>query len=189
MTLIIIGLSVYCVFLNSVIIQNNNKENIDYNADTLAEIEELKQYGKPVIVVFGADYCPTCVNYRPYIKELNRLYGEDIVIRYVDTVEHVDIRKVYNIELIPSTIFYYNDGKAYLPDDSIQAEPTDETVEDYRYVSEDFHIIPSSKVEANSNFEYGADKDGNLVYCKFVGLIEMQELDKIAKALLSYNEY
>lgn len=188
MALIIIGLSVYCVFLNSIIIQNNNKEIIDYAADTLAEIDELKQYGKPVIVVFGADYCPTCVNYRPYIKELNRVYGEDIVIKYVDTVEHVDIRKVFNIELIPSTIFYYDDGNIYLPDDNIKAVPTDEIVEEYRYVSEDFRIIPSSEINSNQNFEYGSDKNGKLAYCKFVGLIEMQELDKIAKALLSYNE-
>ena len=97
-SLIAIALGYYCIQLRNQLSVYITQEAIDFDADTMDEINELKTEGKPIIVVFGADYCPTCVSYRPYIKELNRIYGEGIVIKYIDTVEHESIRKEYNIE-------------------------------------------------------------------------------------------
>lgn len=160
---------------------------IDFDADTMNQVNELKNEGKPIIVVFGADYCPSCISYRPYIKELNRIYGEEIIIRYIDTVEHESIRKEYNIELIPSTIFYYADGEAYRPNDSIEVEPTNETVTEKKYASDTITIMSGDQLNLNSSFEYGMDVYGKLVYCKFVGPLEMLQIEQIAEELLNYS--
>ena len=50
----------------------NLEENTDfeYDADTLEDIDKLKGQNKPIIIMLGADYCPTCKNYKPYVKEM-----------------------------------------------------------------------------------------------------------------------
>lgn len=187
MSLIATNSSFYCLKLRSQLSICVAQVDIDYDADTMSQVNELKNEGKPIIVVFGADYCPTCISYKPYIKELNRTYGEEITIKYIDTVEHESIRKEYNIELIPSTIFYYADGKAYRPNDSIHVEPTSETISERKYISDTITIMSGDELNLNNSFEYGMDKNGGLVYCKFVGLLEMLQVEQIAKELLDYS--
>lgn len=186
-SLIAIALGYYCIQLRNQLSVYITQEAIDFDADTMDEINELKTEGKPIIVVFGADYCPTCVSYRPYIKELNRIYGEGIVIKYINTVEHESIRKEYNIELIPSTIFYYADGKAYQPNDSIEVEPSNEVVAKRKYVSDTIIPVSGDELSLNNGFEYGIDENGGLAYCKFVGLLEMLQIEQIAAELLDYT--
>lgn len=186
-SLVAIAFGYCCIQLHNQLSLYITQADIDFDADTMDEINELKTGGKPIIVAFGADYCPTCVSYRPYIKELNRIYGKEIVIRYIDTVEHESIRKEYNIELIPSTIFYYADGKAYQPNDSIEIEATNEVVSERKYVSDTIKDISGDELSLNNSFEYGVDECGGLAYCKFVGLLEMLQIEQIAEELLDYT--
>lgn len=160
--------------------------NIEYDADTISDINFIKEYDKPVIVVFGADYCPICVNYKPYIKEVNQIYRDEITVKYVDTSVHEDIRKEYNIELIPSTLFFYADGSAYVPTNEIDVDENEEEVNERKYISDKYTIVEGSyfPMAINYKFEYAIDSDGELAYCKYIGLLDMLQLDQIAKDLL-----
>ena len=174
--------------------QDNNTSNgaepikwtVLYDADTISDINFIKEYDKPVIVVFGADYCPICVNYKPYIKEVNQIYGDEITVKYVDTSVHEDIRKEYNIELIPSTLFFYADGSAYVPTNEIDVDENEEEVNERKYISDKYTIVEGSyfPMAINYKFEYAIDSDGELAYCKYIGLLDMLQLDQIAKDLL-----
>lgn len=160
------------------------RKDIGYNAKNYKDIDALLHSDKPVIVVFGADYCPTCENYMPYIKELNALYGNKINIKYVDVVENEEIRSVYNIELIPSTIFFADNGKVWQPDNDLEIETSEHYDGERRYVSEMAKIVDGEMIGVNKAFEYGQGEYGELIYCKYIGLIDMVHLKQIASELL-----
>ena len=91
----------------------------------------------------------------------------------------------YNIELIPSTLFYYSDGSAYLPSNEIDVLKNEEEVTGREYISEKYKIVSGSYFEANPLFEYGIAEDLNLGYCKYVGILDMLQLEQIAEDLLN----
>lgn len=165
--------------------ENNDVSGLEYQADTMEQVDELKKYNKPIIVIFGADYCPTCVNYEPYIKDLYLNHGDDIIVRHVNTVDHEAIRKEYNIELIPSTIFYDKDGKPFMPKADIDVYDLEETVEERKYVSDDIKVVTGDEMGTNKNFEFGVHSQSDeVVYTKYVGLIDKVQIEKIVKELI-----
>ena len=176
-----LGFLHYNFYINGIQSQNSD---IEYDADTISDINLIKEENKPTIVVFGADYCPTCVNYKPYVKEINRIYGDEITIRYVDTSVHVDIRKEYNIELIPSTLFFNGDGSVYIPTDEIEVDENEEEIDERKYISEQYTLVEGSYFKANNKFEYAIDNNRKLAYCKYIGLLDMLQLEQIAEDLL-----
>jgi thiol-disulfide isomerase/thioredoxin len=158
--------------------------DIDYDADTIEEVEAIKVSGKPTIVVFGADYCNVCVNYRPYVKELNNLYGDKITIKFINSKEHEAVRSEYNIEFIPTTLFFDADGNAFFPSDEIEVTPSTEVAEERKYVSDTYEIKSGEELGLSTDYEYGVDSTGEIKYCKFVGLITMSQLKEIAEDML-----
>lgn len=180
---IIIVLLAICFFCSAYANYKNSLSYISYNADTMAEIDELKKHGKPMIIAFGADYCPTCVNYKPYIKELHTLYGDEIIIKYIDTVEHEAIRQEYNIELIPSTIFYYANGGIFLPGEEIAVSEPEIFDGEKKHESESLCAVTGAELGLNDFFEFGINKHDEGVYCKYVGLLDLVELKEIAEDL------
>lgn len=160
--------------------KNDESTNLFYDADTIEEIDELKKYGKPMIIVFGADYCPSCINYKPYIKEFAELFGDEIIVKYVDTVEHESIRDEYNIEFVPSTLFFDENGQPFTPSSDIDLLPNDEIVDERMYVSEHYTISDQS----NELFEYGVNENNEICYSKYVGILDMIQLEEIALELI-----
>lgn len=187
---IIAGLCMYCAYLK----QPSDRpaettaclsQGASFDANTFEEIESLKEAGKPMIIAFGADYCPTCVNYRPYVDALAAEYEESIIVKYIDTEKNEPIRYEYNIELIPSTIFYDGYGAVYIPSEDVALTAFEDLVESREYVSDKIEICTGDKLALDDNFEYGVNAEGELVYCKYAGLIEMTQLRQIAEELLA----
>ncbi len=174
----------YCNFYARGLKYNND---IEYDADSISDINNIKMNNKPTIVVFGADYCPVCINYMPYVKEINRIYGDEITVKYVDTSVHVDIRKDYNIELIPSTLFFYGDGSVYIPTDEIEVDENEDEVDEREYISDQYTVVEKMYFKANNKFEYAIDRNQELAYCKYIGLLDMLQLEQIAEDLLKNN--
>lgn len=187
---ITVGLCIYCAYLKR-ISESPASASVclpqiaSLNAETSEEVEALKENGKPMIIAFGADYCPTCINYKPYIDALATEYSESIIIKYVDTEEHEPIRYEYNIELIPSTIFYDSTGNIHTPSDEVQLEKFDDIIEERGYISDKFSVCTGEELSLNNNYEYGVNEEGELAYCKYVGLIDMVQLRQIAEELLA----
>lgn len=71
--------------------------------DALALSESTKQ---PVVLVFGAKWCPYCVelkndiNNGDFSKEL-----DDKIVCYIDIDKHKDLKKEYRIQTLPDTRF------------------------------------------------------------------------------------
>ena len=180
--LLIIILATYSIYV-TVMLQAERRP-IRYDADTIAEIDALKTGDQPLIVVLGADYCPTCVNYDPYVRELSKQYGDRITIRIVDTVQHEAIREKYNIELIPTTLFFDKSGGIYKPTAAIEIEESEKFDGEPKYVSNTITPIDGRNYGLHPSFEYGIGKLGEFSYCKYVGLIDMVTLNGIAEELL-----
>ena len=162
----------------------DSRDSVFIQAQTIDEINALKQENKPLIVVFGADYCPTCINYKPYIKEMAELYGDQVDIKYVDTVDCEDIRDDYNIEFIPSTLFFDKEGNPYKPSKDLEVIRSDEKTDDRQYISSEYVIAEDGHFDYNDQFEYGLDKNNNHAYTKFVGLLDMLQLEEIIIELI-----
>lgn len=187
---IIVGLCMYCAYLKQP--SGRSAEAIvcpsqiaSFDANTFEEIESLKEEGKPMIIAFGADYCPTCVNYRPYVDALAAEYEKSIIVKYIDTEKNEPIRYEYNIELIPSTIFYDGNGTVYIPSEDVALTAFEDLVESREYISDKIEICTGDELALDANFEYGVNTEGELVYCKYAGLIEMTQLRQIAEELLA----
>jgi thiol-disulfide isomerase/thioredoxin len=163
----------------------SDSSSVDYDADSMEDVEALKEAGKPMIVVFGADYCNICVNYKPYVKELNSLYGDRITVKFVDSRKHESVRSDYNIEFIPTTLFYAADGSVFFPSDEIQVTPSEEKTDEPKYVSDVFTAKTGEEIGRNTNYEYGVDESGEIGYCKFVGLLNLTQLTQIAEEMLA----
>lgn len=161
-----------------------NSENIFYHADTIEEINELKKEGKPLIVVFGADYCPMCINYKPYVKEFDELFSGEVIVKYIDTVEHEAIRKEYNIELVPSTLFFDKNGEPFNPSSELSLPMNDEIIEERNYISEQFKIANNEELNLNNQFEFGITENKEIGYCKYVGILDLIQLEEIFLELI-----
>ena len=60
-------------------------------------------------------------------------YKDKVIIKHVDTVKHENIRKLYNIEIVPSTIIYDANGDAYKPSENVNVSENTEKVEERKY--------------------------------------------------------
>lgn len=160
------------------------KNDMYLHAETIDDINQLRTNGKPLIIMFGADYCPACINYKPYIQKISDLYGEDVIIKIVDTVDYEMIRDDYNIEFIPSTLIFDKNGNPYKPSKDLDVTKSDEDAGEREYVSSEFTIAEDGHLEYNDQFEYGLDKNNNHAYTKFVGLLDMLQLEEIIMELI-----
>lgn len=137
-----------------------------------------------MVIVFGADYCSTCINYEPYIEKINTIYNDELIVKYIDVAKNESIRSAFNIELIPSTLFYNADGSAFIPDASIDVYPSEEQFFECKYTSSNIKAKTGKELSLNDNYEYGIDENGKLNYCKFVGLLDMTQLHLIIKDMI-----
>ncbi|AGA68488.1 thioredoxin domain-containing protein [Desulfitobacterium dichloroeliminans LMG P-21439] len=81
------------------------------------EIEQLKSYGLPIIIDFGADSCIPCKEMAPVLKELNEELQGRAIVKFVDVWKYKELAKGYPINLIPTQVFIDAEGKPYKPKD------------------------------------------------------------------------
>lgn len=181
----ILGGSCFILFSKNVEQSGDIWENVILQeVSSVEDIDEWRNSGKPFMVIFGADYCSACINYKPYIKAIADSYAGEVIVKYVDTEENKSIREVYNIEAIPSTLFFEKDGTPYKPSQGLNVTKEEEAGEERIYVSEQFRIAKENEVLFNDQFEYGIDNDGELAYCKFQGFLDMIQLEEICMELI-----
>ena len=76
-------------------------------------LQQLKEQNLPVILYFGADYCPRCEQMKPIMESVKEKTQGRAVLEYVDKAEQTDIAKDYPIKLIPTQFFVNADGTPY----------------------------------------------------------------------------
>ena len=77
---------------------------------TDANINELINSGKPVVIDFWAEWCGPCRMVGPIVEELAKEYDGKVVIGKMDVDENVDTPTTYGIRNIP-TILFFKDGQ------------------------------------------------------------------------------
>ena len=94
-------------------IELNPEEDFDLSINNELNLERLKLYNLPIIINFGAEWCPSCVEIKDDIIELNEeLYGSAI-IKLIDIDEKKEIAEKYDIDEIPAQILINSNGKPY----------------------------------------------------------------------------
>lgn len=67
--------------------------------------------GLPRLVDLGADKCIPCKMMAPILKELKKEYEGRMEVQFIDVWKAPDAGKAYQINLIPTQIFFDADGK------------------------------------------------------------------------------
>lgn len=74
--------------------------------------KEWKYEGsKPCMIDFYADWCGPCKMVAPVLEELQKEYGDNIVIYKVDTEDQQELAGMFGIQSIPSLLFVPVDGQ------------------------------------------------------------------------------
>ena len=68
----------------------------DYNGNNVS----LRDFqGKPIVVNLGAVWCPFCLDELPEFAEVQKEFGEEIIIIAIDRVESLSLAKEYSDDL------------------------------------------------------------------------------------------
>ena len=74
--------------------------------------KEWKYEGtKPCMIDFYADWCGPCKMVAPILEELQKEYGENLVIYKVNTEEQQELAGMFGIQSIPSLLFVPQEGQ------------------------------------------------------------------------------
>lgn len=122
---IIIPVLIVLIIAGIWILKNSQKEkdtlpvegNSDFALNVTEEIdmEQLKSYGVPIIIDFGADKCIPCKQMAPVLKELNEELQGKAIIKFVDVWKYQSLAEGYPISLIPTQIIFDSEGNPYTP--------------------------------------------------------------------------
>lgn len=86
------------------------------------DLEELKSYGLPIIIDFGADSCVPCKEMAPVLEKLNEEMAGEVIVLFVDVWKFGSLAEGFPIEVIPTQILIDAEGNPYMPseDNSVQ---------------------------------------------------------------------
>jgi thioredoxin 1 len=74
--------------------------------------KEWKYEGKvPCMIDFYADWCGPCKMVAPVLEDLQREYGDNLVIYKVNTENERELSAIFGIQSIPSLLFVPLDGQ------------------------------------------------------------------------------
>lgn len=75
---------------------------------TSANLQEVLDSGKPVVIDFGAAWCGPCKVIEPLMEELANEYEGKAVIGKCDIEENNDITMKYGVRNVPTVLFIKN---------------------------------------------------------------------------------
>lgn len=81
------------------------------------DLEQLKSYGLPIVIDFGADSCIPCKEMAPVLEKLNKELQGKAIVRFVDVWKYPELVQNFPINVIPTQIFIDKDGNPYNPTD------------------------------------------------------------------------
>ena len=65
----------------------------------------------PRLVDVGADKCIPCIKMAPILDQLREDFSDKLEVKFVDAWENREEAASYNVQMIPTQIFYAIDGK------------------------------------------------------------------------------
>jgi thioredoxin-like negative regulator of GroEL len=80
--------------------------------DSLIVSRGLVDASKPVLVMFGADWCSYCVKQKPVVNELKAAYGDRVRFEILDADKEDDLKKAFGVSVIPAIFILSLSGNA-----------------------------------------------------------------------------
>ena len=101
-----------------------NSSDFALHVTSNLDMEQLKSYGLPIIIDFGADSCIPCKEMAPVLEELNESLRGKAIIKFVDVWKYKEIGENFPIQVIPTQFFFDKDGNPYSPSDDLDIKLT-----------------------------------------------------------------
>lgn len=98
--------------------QGGGNPDFALNVTDALDLDQLKSYGLPIIIDFGADYCQPCRDLAPTIEALNEELQGKAIIRYIDVEKYPNFAAGFPVSVIPTQIFIDSSGNPYTPKDT-----------------------------------------------------------------------
>lgn len=81
----------------------------------------------PVLVEFGADWCPPCKMLKPIVDELARRYQGKMTVGVIDSDAYPELQQSYGVMGLPTLILFQNGAPVqrivgYVPREKIEAK-------------------------------------------------------------------
>lgn len=115
---------------DSEVTEELDTSEFELNVTTELDMEQLKSYGLPIVIDFGADTCIPCKEMAPVLSELNESLKGKAIIKFVDVRKYREIGKDFPMKTIPTQFFFDKDGNPYSPSDSIDIKFTNYNIND-----------------------------------------------------------
>ena len=77
-------------------------------------VTQAKSAGKPLIADFGLGFCMQCKKQAAILEEIRKFYGDKVVLRMVNVNMEQTLTSRYEVELIPTLVFFDGTGKVVL---------------------------------------------------------------------------
>lgn len=94
--------------------------------DTI-DLGELKSYGLPIIIDFGADSCIPCKEMAPVLEKLNEELKGKAIVLFVDVWKYGELAADFPVQVIPTQILIDAEGNPYTPSENVSVEYTQYT--------------------------------------------------------------
>ncbi|MFZ5430654.1 MAG: thioredoxin [Bacteroidota bacterium] len=102
--------------------------------------KDWKYEGKvPCLIDFYADWCGPCKMVAPILEELQKEYGEKIVIYKVDTEDQQELAGMFGIQSIPSLLFVPVDGQPQMAMGALPKPTFEQAIADVLKVEKPVH--------------------------------------------------
>lgn len=121
---IIVPIFIIIVIVGIFILKSNqDKPMADTTGDfaleaTEIDLEQLKSYGLPIVIDFGADSCVPCKEMAPVLKKLNTEMQGKVIVKFVDVWKNENSAADFPVQLIPTQFFFDKDGNPFVPQDA-----------------------------------------------------------------------
>ncbi len=98
-------------FLNALVAFAASEEATSKKPPQEISISTPKKIALPKMLDLGAGKCKQCIEMAPMLEELKRVYADRVEVEFIDLWKHQDMGEKYNIEVMPTQIFFDASGK------------------------------------------------------------------------------
>ncbi|HBW36330.1 co-chaperone YbbN [Desulfosporosinus sp. BICA1-9] len=117
MLIIVVILGIFILKSNQEKLMADNTGDFALEA-TAIDLEQLKSYGLPIVIDFGADSCIPCKEMAPVLKEFNKEMQGKAVVKFVDVWKNQSAAADFPVQVIPTQFFFDKEGNPFVPRDA-----------------------------------------------------------------------
>jgi thioredoxin 1 len=112
-------------------LEHLTKQTFKEKVFNFEENKEWKYEGNvPCMIDFYADWCGPCKMVAPVLEELQKEYGDNLVIYKVDTEQEQELAGMFGIQSIPSLLFVPVDGQPQMAMGALPKATFEKAIED-----------------------------------------------------------